>query len=88
MIPFKILSGFYHNITYSNGETVNLDFSKVNKSDIQWFSNDIPINIEIILSEKIDVIYNGISIIDGSPIFMIDIDKELRDIMIKNILKT
>lgn len=85
MISFKLVSGFYHNLTYSSGEVVNLDFSKITESDIRWFEDSD--NIKYILGETVDVIYNGKSRIDGSPMFLIDIDKESRDIMIRNLLK-
>ena len=44
MISFKLVSGFYHNLTYSSGEVVNLDFSKITESDIRWFEDSDNIN--------------------------------------------
>ena len=91
----KIISGYYHNITYSNDESVKLDTSKLSISDIRVmlsinkYDNDDNDKITLFLKTNTSIlgIYKGKSRVDNSPIFLIDLAIEIRESIIEEILK-
>jgi hypothetical protein len=92
-ISFKIISGHYHNLTYSDSESVTFSFKMLRESDIQFIvymgevsESDIKYREYLLESKKeFSATYNGKSRIDGSPIFITD-KSGYRDIIIDELL--
>lgn len=83
MIKFKIISGYYQNITYELEKEYN--FTNLKKYDIELYKVEEPyldINIYNILKAK----YIGISLVDRNPIFLITKDL-IRDSKLEKLLK-
>jgi hypothetical protein len=92
-LAFKIVSGHYHNLTYSDSERVTFSFKMLKESDIQFIvpmggvsEADITYREYLLESKKeFSATYNGKSRIDGAPMFIIN-KNDARDIIIDELL--
>lgn len=98
MILFKIINGYYSNITFSENEEVIFDSSLIKDGDI-IFLNQLENNSKEDLSESIKrfqevlntkITFNskfiGLSKLDNFSIFLLDIKQNYREIKINNII--
>ena len=94
-VVFKITSGHYHNLTYSSGEVVTFSFKMLKESDIKFVISmqemtEEELNLRRYLIESknsFTATYSSKSKVDGSPIFIVDIKNEIRDIKINELLR-
>jgi hypothetical protein len=92
---FKIISGHYHNLTYTDNQEVVLSFNMLRESDIQFVvsmggvsDKELKFREYLLESKKgFSAKYTGKSRIDGSPMFISDIS-QVRGIIIDDLLKT
>jgi len=93
-VGFKIISGHYHNLTYSSDEVVTFSFKMLKESDIKFVISmqemtEEETNLRRYLIESknsFTATYSSKSKIDGSPIFIVDIKNEVRDGRINELL--
>jgi len=93
-VAFKIISGYYHNLTYSSGEVVTFSFKMLKESDIKFIISmqemtEEELNLRRYLIESknsFTATYSSNSKIDGYPIFIVDIRSEVRDAIINELL--
>lgn len=89
-IAFKIVSGFYKDITYVQGETVrikNILLEEINIVSSLIYITEASKNFKRMISSNIefDAIFTGLSRIDKCPMFKIDVNI-IRDSKINKIL--
>ena len=93
-VAFKIISGHYHNLTFSDSERVTFNFKMLKESDIKFVISmqemtEEELNLRRYLIESknsFTATYSSKSKIDGSPIFIVDIRNEVRDGRINELL--
>lgn len=92
---FKIISGYYHNLTYIEDQEVVFNFKMLRKSDIEFVvsmeglsKKEIKFREYLFESKgQFSAKYTSRSRIDGSPMFIVDIS-QVRNIIIDDLLKT
>jgi hypothetical protein len=87
---FKIISGYYHNITYIEDQEVVFNFKMLRKSDIEFVVSmgglsKKEIKFREYLKGQFSAKYTSRSRIDGSPMFIVDIS-QVRNIIIDELL--
>jgi hypothetical protein len=87
MVHFKIIEGYYKNITYNSNSVYSFDGTKIKRGNIRFISTDDNALFENHLNSNIgfEAKYIGISRIDSCPMFSID-ENDLRNNRIDTLL--
>ena len=83
MIKFKIVSGYYQDITYELEK--EYDFNNLKKYDIELYKVEEPY-LDINICDMLRAKYIGISLVDRNPIFLVTKDL-IRYSKLKTLLK-
>lgn len=91
-INIKIISGYYHNLTYDNNSYYKVilnrsEFKVVVDMDINLDDNLREEMLKSINNLEINMLFIGKSRIDDYPIFRFNTDQVIREIKIDNLLK-